>query len=259
MNLLRLTTVTLTVALLFACAKPAPTEPWQEAGGREDLHLRMAKWHIDSGMSDPALAVLRELRETYHSKRPEIGLLQGRALHLQGAYASAKELLVSAVSAMPRSAEAHRALGVLLADMGDTTGAMASLHTAATLDPMSSATWNNLGFLQTVSGECPSGRESLSRALEVDSTSNRIRNNLAMSMACLGDREGALSLLRTTEPEAIARYDLGTYLERFGRASEACEQFDIAAFADPTDERARDAASRLRQDGLCPATSQRTP
>lgn len=255
----RLIFLTGALAIGLGCAKPAPTEPWNAPGGREDLHLRMAKWHIDNGMSEPALQMLRELRETYHSKRPEVGLLQGRALHLQGAHTAAKDLLMAAVSDMPRSAEAHRALGVLLADMGDTTGAIASLHTSATLDPMSAGTWNNLGFLQTVSGECVAGRASLSRSLEVDATSSRVRNNLAMAMACLGDVEGALSLLRTTAPEAVARYDLGAYLERFEHRTDACEQYEIAAFADPEFEQASEAAERLRGEGVCGPSSRRSP
>lgn len=217
---------------------------WRTEEGRKAIWHDVARWAIDNGLPDEALAMVARLHEAgEHS--PELDVIQARALHAQGLPSEARAKLDQVVKAAPRSADAWRALGVVLADLKDTQGAVDALRRALKLDADDTATRNNLGFLLLALDQCPEAVEHLTRCVSEDGTSARYRNNLAFALVCAGDTGRALDLFRSTGTEVDARYNLGLAHERMGRIPDALIEYEQALALDPDYPPAKDALARL--------------
>lgn len=224
---------------------------WRTEEGRKAVWRDVAKWAIDNGLPDEALAMVARLHEVgEHS--PELDVIQARALHAQGLPAEARTKLEQIVDRTPRNVDAWRALGVVLADMGEPEPAVTALQRALKLQDGDVATRNNLGFLLMALGRCPEAVEHLALCVSQDGTQPRYRNNLASALVCNGEPERALQLFRSTGTELDALYNLGVAHERAGQLDQARASYEQALALDPDYPSAKDALARLESDPTDP-------
>lgn len=215
------------------------------ATDRLSVKRELARDLIEQGNTRLALDVIRDLRQSDGIDAPELDLLQGIALRDEGLHAEADRLLDAARHAMPRNAEVHEALCVLRADQKQVEAALASCTRATELDPDRASAWNNLGFLRMSSGDLAGALQALERAVDIDAVEVRYRNNLGLAQAANGRAQDALRTFMSTGSRALAHYNVGAALERFGQASEALAHYGRALEYDPELSTARTAIARL--------------
>ena len=145
------------LALLFACARPAPRAPTP--------------------------IVQREIEQAETAERARRH--DEARLHYQRAVASAKD---------PASiAFARREYGETLMSWGEFPEAIAQLEGVIAVDPGHVASWNDLGLLHHNQGNDTRALEALERAKTLAPRDFRPRRNLAVLRWKRGDRAGALA------------------------------------------------------------------
>lgn len=218
---------------------------WESEAGRREVWRDIARWSIDNGLASDALDMVRRLREAGEDS-PELTVIQARALNAQGLHTEARLALDELLAKQPRNADAHRALGVVLADLGDLDGAIASLQRSIDLDGDDVPTRNNLGFLLMANGRCPEAVAELERCVTADGSKARYRNNLAFALVCTGDAQRAAQLFRSTATsEAEVRYQLGLAYERLDSIVAARNHYEQSLKIDPQYQPALEALARL--------------
>jgi Flp pilus assembly protein TadD len=247
------------VSLLLALAACAPKDPaairreadvreapkWESEAGRREVWRDIARWSIDNGVAGDALDMVRRLREAGEDS-PELTVIQARALNAQGLHTEARLALDELLAKQPRNADAHRALGVVLADLGELDRAITALSRSLDLEADDVPTRNNLGFLLLAAGRCPEAVAELERCVTADGSKPRYRNNLAFALVCTGDSQRALQLFRSTATtEAEARYQVGLAYERLDSLVAARNHYEQSVRIDPQYQPALDALARL--------------
>lgn len=246
--------VSVLALLLSACAKQQ--DPQSAASERQELPAwavdtlnvkrQLARDLIKQGNTRVALDVIRDLRTSSSKPDPELDLLQGIALREEGLHSEADRLLSSARSQMPRNAEVHEALCILRADQRMLEEAIDACQRATELDRERASAWNNLGYLKIATGDLAGALKAAERAVDLNPVEARFRNNLALAQAANGRAADALRTFLSTGPRAVAHYNVGAALERFGDHTEALLHYNKALQYDPGMESARDAVARLR-------------
>lgn len=226
------------VSLLFVgCAKSGIPEdaieelpPWRTHG--EEVRIAVAKELLKTENTLGALDIVRQMRaEGYES--PELDLLQGEALRIDGVTSEAERLLLLAHKRMPRDARASAELCILYADLQQIDQAIARCKRATEIDASNGGAWNNLGFLLLTAEQPTEALEAAEHAIDIDGAEPRYRNNLAMAQAALGREDQAYRTLQSTMTRADAAYMVGVVVERFGGIDGARPWYEKALSIDP--------------------------
>lgn len=218
--------------------------PWMTRG--EEVRLDVARKLLETQNTVGALEILRAMREEGYDT-PEMDILQGKALRIDGLYEEAERLLVRADGNLkkkdPRPASE---LCVLYADAKRVPEAIAQCRAAVTRDDASAQAWNNLGFLLLAEGDPQEALDSVARAVELDGTNPRFRNNLGLAQATLGRDEAAFRTFQSTLPKALAAFNVGVALERADDIDGALAYYERALSINPQLAEASAARDRLR-------------
>lgn len=226
---------------------------WRTHG--EEVRLTAARELLKLGNTFAALDIIRQMRaEKYDT--PELDLIQGEALRVDGVVSEAERLLLLADKRMGRDARPSAELCILYADMQQVEDAIHSCERATDIDPTDAASWNNLGYLQLSAGRPVDALEASEQAVQVDATQARYRNNLGLAQAALGKVEIAFRTLKSTMPTGDAAYMIGLVRERFSGLDEAGVWMERAVKYDPQHPQAR--AWLADRDGA-PAVSMGDP
>ncbi|PYV28162.1 MAG: hypothetical protein DMG27_02095 [Acidobacteria bacterium] len=111
-----------------------------------------------------------------------------------------------AVRSDPTSPEAHNHLGVALAKMGDTDGAIAEFRKAAQLEPQNAAAHNNLGGILAGRGSLESAIEQFEEAIRLRANFAEAHYNLGLLLLGKGDRaRGIAELKRAHELDPLLK------------------------------------------------------
>ncbi len=212
----------------------------------DDLELRLLVASTLSG-----LRRTREARRHLDSVLAVAGGLPGR--HPARARAAAHEMLAAisvaegdpesaiveyraAVDGHPRPADAHRAAGELLADLGRFAEAVEHLRAAVEIQPAAAAHYN-LAVILTVMGKQDEAIGHYRDALRLDPQDADTYNNLGLIFLQRGQLDGALAVLRQAVElapnHAHARFNLGRALLARGLTEHAAEHLQRAAELDP--------------------------
>ena len=240
------------VILFLGCGPKRNIEPlpaWMTEDGAKNVRIDITNSLLESHNTDQALRMIALLYEE-GIDTPDVKLLQGRALLQAGLTNEAEKVLLEAQRKMPRGPRPYRQLGILYADTGQLDLAITNLQSAVKINYSHPDTWNNLGYLLMARERCDEARNALEKAVSLDGADPLFRNNLAFSCVCAGDDDNALRLLRSTNSEAEARYNLGVGLETLGKTVGAKQQYQLALEADSSHAMARQAMTRLvNEDG----------
>jgi Flp pilus assembly protein TadD len=212
--------------------------PWMTEEGGEKVRLELIEQLLDDDNTYAALDIVRQMRSEGFDT-PEIDLLQGRALRIDGVTSEAERLLVIAQKRMPRDARPPSELCVLYADLQRLDEAVDRCRRATELDPHDGKSWNNLGFLLLSVEQPAEALEAAEMAMLIDATEARYRNNLGMAQAALGRDEQAFHTLQSTMSRADAAYLVGQVVERFQGAAPAKPWYEKALKLEPAHADAR--------------------
>ena len=211
---------------------------------KDNVRIEIVRTLLEGGDSYRSLELIKVLRLEGVDK-PELDLLQGTALRMQGMVEDAERLYKRAAENMPKNSEVQRALCVLYADTGEHSKALDACQMATELDPKDAAAWNNYGFLLLTSNQPAEAKDALQHAVDIDATSGRYRNNLAFAQAANGNHRTALRTFLTTGTPADAHYNVGTAFEREGDTKMAIVYYEKALKYDPNHIHADEALQRL--------------
>ncbi len=217
--------------------------PWMTQG--EQVRLDVAEKLLETENTIGALEILRAMRaEGYDT--PELDLLQGKALRIDGLYEEAERLLLRADDKLRKDARPSTELCVLYADAGRVDEAIAQCRIAVERDDKNAQGWNNLGFLLLANGDPQESLEAIGRAVELDGTNSRFRNNLGLAQATLGRDEAAFRTFQSTLPRGLAAFNVAVALERADDIQGALAYYERALSIDPQLAEASAARDRLR-------------
>lgn len=240
--------------VLVGCAKNAIPEdaieelpPWRTHG--EEVRIAVAKELLKTENTLGALDIIRQMRaEGYDG--PELDLLQGQALRIDGVTSEAERLLLAAQKKMPRDSRPSAELCILFADLQQIEPAIERCKKATQVDPSDGGAWNNLGFLLLTAEQPTEALEAAEHAIDIDGAEPRYRNNLAMAQAALGREDQAYRTLQSTMNRADAAYMVGVVVERFAGLDDARTWYEKALSIDPNHP---EAGPRLNPSGTPPA------
>lgn len=219
---------------------PDLTQPEARAQAQLDVLEGLMK----GGMTEDALKVATQLRAS-GMKDARLDLLQARAMHAQGMSDQAADMLRNLTKHQPRDAAAWSALGIVLADMKDTNGAIEALERAHRIAPDDADVLNNLGYLQMAVGQNQRAATLFEAALVQDPSSLRTRNNLGFALSRLERDIDALASFRSAGSEADARYNMGVACEQRGDTASALTNYQAALTAQDNHPLALAALARL--------------
>lgn len=204
--------------------------PWMTEG--EEVRLAVAWDLLDAGNSLGALEIARQMRSEGFGS-PELDLLQGKALMVDGVTSEAERLLLSAQKRMPRDSRAPSELCVLYADDGRLEEAIDRCQRAANLDEKNAKAWNNLSFLLLSAERSEDAIKAAEQAVMLDGAEPRYRNNLGLAQAATGRADLAFRTLGSTMPRAEAAYLVGLAVERFEGHQQAVPWYERSLESNP--------------------------
>jgi Flp pilus assembly protein TadD len=262
---------TLTLALVVAgCAKTVSPDraardrveiadelpAWRTHG--EEVRLAIANDLLESGNTAGALEIVRQMRaEGYDG--PELDLVQGRSLRLDGVLSEAQRLLIMAQKRLPQDGRPSADLCLLFADLHETEAAIEACRKATRIDDTDGASWNNLSYLLLSGGDAEAALAAAEQAVEVDGGIDRYRNNLGMAQAALGRVDMAFRTLSSTLDRADAAYMVGLSIERFEGLEAARPWYERALTHNPNHAQARDALAPTPPRDLNPPVEPTSP
>jgi Flp pilus assembly protein TadD len=178
-----------------------------------------------------------------------IGLIQN------GQSSEAAKLLQVSVQRYPNAVNLWNLLGIAETESGDLASAKSAFQKGLVLAPRSAELNENMGLLFFRNGDYATAEKYLSAAVKLGSSKPGVRFSLAASKLRTGEAAGAVSELRSLEPELSGSAD---YWEERGRAEllqnpkSAEESFDRALAISANDvgalNEAAGAAEKQQQD-----------
>lgn len=233
------------LAVLAACgasrtrphdiADELPT--WMTHG--EEVRLAVANDLLETGNTVGALDIVRHMRADGYDG-PELDLVQGKALRIDGVTSEAERMLRIAQKRLPQDGRASAELCVLYADLQQVVEAIGACDRAVQADKDDARSWNNLGYLRLASGDAHGSLEACEHAVQLDGVEPKYRNNLGMAQAALGRDDLAFRTLKSTMPISDAAYMVGLALERFHGPEQARPWYERALEFEPAHQAARE-------------------
>jgi len=139
-----------------------------------------------------------------------------------------------------RDARIHNRLGILLADSGDTNGAIGAFAAAVEVDPTHGRAWNNLGNALRTVGRIADALAALRRAVQAGPDNVIAWSNLGLVERELGDHPAAMAsfgrALALAPDHRSALIGLAGTLRGLGRVDEAIVHYTRAARLDASDQ-----------------------
>jgi Flp pilus assembly protein TadD len=199
--------------------------------------LRLARELTERGDWGRAFELLDDIHRQ-HPDDAEVLILRGIVYREKGLFADAEVDLRAALRALPNSAEAHAALGILY-DVQLRPAAEAEHREAVRLSPNNPAYLNNLGFSLFLRQHFKEAITEYEKAARLAPLSHRVRTNLGFAYAALGDLPRASREFAMGGTEAEAKNNLGFAYERRGDLSNAFDLYLASVRIDPGAARAR--------------------
>jgi tetratricopeptide (TPR) repeat protein len=172
-------------------------------------------------------AALAKTEESFGSAR--IASAEGRA--------RAKQLAETAIMLGPNLADAHYAMGDLLADSGDVKAAEAEFRKALTINPESSFGHARLANVLRLEGDLPASMAELREALRTDPASAAAHTDLGLILAAQGNATQAIAEYQQAlrlDPDFIdAHNNLAIVFARQQRVPAAVDEFREVVRVDP--------------------------
>jgi len=160
------------------------------------LNRALVQFYLAHDRSTEALELLQSLAE----RRPGeawVHVSLGYLYQQLDLISEAESSFRRAVASDPDLARAHAALGNALVSQGDHASAAEAYREAIVLDPADHTSLNNLAWVYAVQGvRLDEGLQLSRRALQLDPDSPTYLDTLAELYYQLGDREGALAIIR---------------------------------------------------------------
>ncbi|HEY8696079.1 MAG TPA: sulfotransferase [Rhizomicrobium sp.] len=201
------------------------------AGGEPKGSLATALAHAARLLeTDPALAEAqaREILNVVPGQ-PEALLLLATALGRQGQMVAARSILGPLAKSQTNAAAVQLELGLVLADLGETTQAIAALARAVQLDPKLASGWRALGDQWTLLGDAAAADQAYARSIQASVSDPQLLE--AAAALCEGRLAIAERLLRDalnrhpTDVAAIRMLaETGTRLGRYEDAEHLLER-----------------------------------
>jgi tetratricopeptide (TPR) repeat protein len=165
-------------------------------------------------------------------------LALGSATRIQsGMYSDAETLYRTTIARNAGSWMAHNNLGLLLANNGQTDGALAHYQKALEINPLYAEANNNLGLLLSDKGRPDEAIRHFQKALEIKPDYGGARFNLALLLAKTGRADEAVAqyhkALELNPNHAKTHNNLGLLLAGMGRADEAMAHYRKALELNP--------------------------
>lgn len=163
-----------------------------------------------------------------------LGLLTWRETHK---YVDDETLWRTTIAYDPHCWIAQNDLGTILANRGDSRGALAAYQTAVEANPNYVEALSNLGTELTAANRVPEAIACLTRAREVSPTDTEVLNNLANALRCAGRSREAIPLFETAlerRPNFFeAHVNLAHAFVTIGRPADAIVHFQRAIQLSP--------------------------
>ncbi len=140
---------------------------------------------------------------------------------IQWDWAGARADLELALRLNPNSADANRAYGILLLDLGQVQEARSVLLKAIHLDPLMAWNWSALGFLYEATGQFGRARAAIEHALELSPSFSQAQANLATTFLLEGRLEAALAAFESASEEEMRLFGAALVHHDLGHATEA--------------------------------------
>jgi tetratricopeptide (TPR) repeat protein len=223
--------------------------PWMEKG--EEVRLAVARELLDGGNTIEALSIIRDMRAKGFDS-PELDLLQGEALRMDGVTSEAERLLLEARRKMGKDPRANEELCLLYADLQRIDDAIEACKRAAQGPSATASAHNNLGFLLLAADQPEEALEHCEKAVGLDGAESRYRNNLAMAQAATGDPDQSFRTFKSTMAPADAAYMVGFSIERYTQTADAADAvrwYEKALKLHPGHNQAKERLEAIRADG----------
>ena len=221
---------------------PAPS--WATRDGRIEAKIELVEALVLNGTPEAALQMISQMVEN-GVRHPDLFVLQGRALTDMGLVEEAETALTQATRRAPGNSEAQNRLGILYMDEQRTDDAIKRFRLAVRSANKNAEVHNNYGFALMAAGRHEEAVVILRKALMLDGSRARTRNNLGFALAVTGQDRAAWRVLRTSDAEGNARYNLALAQELRGDNEAALGSYRKALKADPDLEEANSAITRL--------------
>lgn len=220
--------------------------PWMEKG--EEVRLAVARELLDGGNTIEALSIIRDMRAKGFDS-PELDLIQGQALRIDGVTSEAERLLLEARRKMGKDPRPSEALCLLYADLQRIDDAIEACRRATQVANPTAAAHNNLGFLLLAADRPDEALEECEHAVGLDGAESRYRNNLAIAQAATGDPDQAFRTFKSTMSSADAAYMVGFALERYAEPADAMKWYEKALKFDSGHDEAKARVEAIQLDG----------
>lgn len=199
---------------------------WKTHG--DEVRLEVAKRFMAQGDTASTLEIIRQARAK-GIESPELDLLQGKALRIEGVVTEAERLLLIAAKRMPRDDRPHAELCVLYAEEAigrDESGAVRAepeqiskaieqCERAAKLDDTNARAWNNLAVLLLADTQFDEAGAAAQEAVKLDGSLPLYRNNLGLTQVARGKAEQGFRTFQSTMSRADAACMVGLASSRF--------------------------------------------
>jgi Flp pilus assembly protein TadD len=227
--------------------------PWMEKG--EEVRLAVARELLEGGNTREALSIVRDMRAKGFDS-PELDLLQGQALRMDGVTSEAERLLLEARRKMGKDPRASEELCLLYADLQRIDDAIEACKRATQSHTPTASAYNNLCFLYLADDRPEDALEQCEMAVGLDGAEERYRNNLAIAQAANGDDDQAYRTFKSTMSQADAAYMVAYSLERYDdQPSASVKWYEKALKYDPGHEQSKERLSAIEADGQTAADS----
>ena len=162
----------------------------------------------------------------------ELQLLLGQASFQDGEWAAAERAVGKAIELRPALAEAHRLMGLVLAELDRLDEAASRFEHALLLHPRHGRTCANLGLVERRMGRLPEAQSHFREAVEIDRTYAPAWRGLAETLQAAGGDEEAIAAWRSwwalQTDRAEANTTLGAAFARMHRWHDAETALSLA-------------------------------
>lgn len=208
----------------------------------------------DSAIATDLLALSSQPKEPTASLYTSMGQLAEKYGNIDQARVHYQKALETA----PNDTQTLLAYGHLEDRQEQLDKALELYSRAVQSSPSDATARNDLGLCLARKDDMPAAAHALSRAVELQPRRKLYRNNLATILIQLDREDEALAQLMAVNPPAIAHYNMGYMLHKYGNETLALEHFVTASRLDPSMQTAQAWLAKLQPEGKSPVAVENT-